>query len=169
MIQTTRLTLRQLEKQDWPLFLALHETPSVIELCFDKPSEEETRAKFDARIVPWDGSSQTSLCFCVINEAGEKVGVSGFTASNTATHEVGYLFLPQFQGKGYATEALRAVIDWAKQKQEIRAFCAVVSDGNDGSIKVLEKCGFQLEKSVPNAYQIGGKLYTDHHFSLNCK
>lgn len=45
---------------------------------------------------------------------------------------------------------------------------AVVSAGNRGSEKVLEKCGFKLVRVEPLAYEIAGVLLDDHHFLLDC-
>jgi len=63
---------------------------------------------------------------------------------------------------------LQAVLDYAASEHAVREFKAVVTEGNIGSEKVLEKCGFQLIEKQPDAYAIGGILYADHHYHLSC-
>jgi predicted acetyltransferase len=50
---------------------------------------------------------------------------------------------PQYRGKGYATEALRALLEEAK-KHKIETVIATVNEDNAASIKVIEKCGGKL-------------------------
>ncbi|CAM4392516.1 GNAT family N-acetyltransferase [Pseudoalteromonas ostreae] len=170
ILTTARLTLRLLTAADWPLFFTLHNDSQVIEKCFDKPSEAQIRAKFNERLKPWQPNSNQPLCM-VISESGsgKQVGVTGFTASQLAdTQEVGYLLLPEFYGRGYATESLDAFLTWSRRKFNIQLIKAVVSAGNIGSEKVLAKCGFKLVRVEPLAYEIGGVLFDDHHFLLTC-
>ena len=170
MLTTARLTLRLLTADDWPLFFALHINSQVIEKCFDKPPEAQIRAKFNERLKPWRPASNQPLCMVISeNSSGKQVGVTGFTASQLADiQEVGYLLLPEFYGRGYATESLNAFLTWAKGEFNIQLIKAVVSAGNIGSEKVLEKCGFKLVKVEPLAYEIGGVLIDDHYYLLDC-
>ncbi|MEM8743590.1 MAG: GNAT family N-acetyltransferase [Pseudomonadota bacterium] len=72
------------------------------------------------------------------------VGSAGFGVGDTGEHEVGYWIGEPFWGNGYATEAARAVIDYAFANRPIpllNSRCRVV---NEGSRRVLVKCGFQL-------------------------
>ena len=169
-LTTARLTLRLLNADDWPLFYTLRNDAQVIEKCFDKPSEAQLRAKFNERLKPWQPNSNSPLCLVIVETStGKEVGVTGFTSSTVPdSQEVGYLLLPNFHGRGYATESLQAVLDYAKSEHAVREFKAVVTEGNIGSEKVLEKCGFQLVDKQLDAYAIGGVLYTDHHFHLSC-
>ena len=59
--------------------------------------------------------------------------------------EVGYGILEEFQGRGCATEALKALLDWAFQDPCVTAVEAETDPDNRASQRVLEKCGF-----VPN-------------------
>ena len=55
--------------------------------------------------------------------------------------EAGWAFGADSWGKGYATEFMRAVFDWADDHKlgEIRC---IISPGNDASVRVAGKCGF---------------------------
>ena len=57
--------------------------------------------------------------------------------------EAGYVMGKEFQNKGYATEALKAALSFARKK-ELGKINAFVMSGNEASKRVLEKCGFSF-------------------------
>ncbi|NAX46684.1 GNAT family N-acetyltransferase [Photobacterium halotolerans] len=161
-LATQQLVLEPITETDWPLFKALHTIPAVIEKCFDAPSDDEIKAKFHSRLQTWTPESGAWLTLVIKEKAsGEKVGITGFFVDQGIA-EMGYLLMPEFYGKGYGTESLRAVIQWAEEALGLVLFRAVVTEGNIASERVLEKCGFRLQKKIPEAYEIGGELYADH-------
>ena len=68
---------------------------------------------------------------------------SGFPKPETGEAEIGYGILPQWQRQGFAVEAVEAMLPWMQTRREIRAFVAQTFPHLYGSIRVLEKCGFQ--------------------------
>ena len=164
-IQTDRLEMVQITADDWGLFQSLNQDPVVISLCFDEPLPEAMKESFESRLPTWNKSSGHWLCLTItLNDTGEKIGVTGFRITEGKA-EVGYLILPKHHGQGFGTESLKALIEWASEEQGIQSFSAIVTEGNVGSEKVLTKSGFSLTKVVPEAYEIGGKLYADHIYS----
>lgn len=164
-IQTDRLEMVQITADDWGLFQSLNQDPAVIRLCFDELPLEAIKESFESRLPLWNHSSEHWLCLTMtLKETREKIGVTGFRLTDGRA-EVGYLILPQFHGRGFGTESLKALIAWASEEQGIHSFGAIVTEGNVGSEKVLTKSGFSLTKVVPEAYEIGGKLYADHIYS----
>lgn len=88
------------------------------------------------------------LCWYLVHvdsETGKRtlIGSAGFTSRpvNGAV-AIGYSLLPQYYGKGYATEAVRALSDWAFDHPEVNKIIAEVFPENKSSIGVLEKSGF---------------------------
>ena len=57
------------------------------------------------------------------------------------------MFGESYWGKGYASEVLIALIQYHKTQSNIRTLYTGVESGNIASIKVLEKCGFELNES----------------------
>ena len=55
--------------------------------------------------------------------------------------EIGYTIFPSQRGRGYATEAVAALVDWAAQSIEVEAVLATIVRGNDASVRVLERVG----------------------------
>ena len=71
------------------------------------------------------------------------VGFAGFHGppDSVGRVEVGYEILPEFRGRGYAIEATRALLHWARD-QGARQFIAAIASGNDPSIGVAARLGF---------------------------
>ncbi|CAM3172156.1 GNAT family N-acetyltransferase [Vibrio rarus] len=169
IIETTRLTLKALTAEDWPLFYELHRNPLVTQLCFDPPSIEAMKQRFHCRLQAWNTQSTHWLCFVVNHRhSNESIGLTGFCMQDGVA-EVGYMFLPSFYGQGFATESLRGLLEWARERHAIDEFLATVTKGNVASEKVLLNSGFTFHQSIANAYCIGGNLYTDHIYRLSLK
>jgi len=58
------------------------------------------------------------------------------------TVEIGYSVLPRFQGHGYATEMVRALIDWAFAQPGVSRIVAETTEDNTPSVRLLNRLGF---------------------------
>jgi RimJ/RimL family protein N-acetyltransferase len=56
--------------------------------------------------------------------------------------ELGYMVLPAYRQRGYATEAVQAMIDWAHEERDIRAFVASIAPDNEPSLALVRRLGF---------------------------
>jgi RimJ/RimL family protein N-acetyltransferase len=163
-LYSERLYMRQITDNDWPLFLALHVDPQVIRYVCDAPTKSHTREKFEARLPQWMPNSAHWLCLVIFDiQTHNPLGVTGLKLefSNSSSAEVGYLLLQQYQGRGYGSESLQAVMTFARDVLGLRALKGVVTEGNHASCRMLEKCGFVLEQRQPRAYCINGQLFDD--------
>lgn len=72
------------------------------------------------------------------------IGFASFTGPPTAdeTVEIAYGIAPGYQGRGYATEAARALVAHAFATGKVRAICAHTLPEHNASTRVLQKCGF---------------------------
>ncbi|HEX4047037.1 MAG TPA: GNAT family N-acetyltransferase [Elusimicrobiota bacterium] len=71
------------------------------------------------------------------------VGIGGFKGvPASGAVEVGYSLLPEFQRKGYASEAVAALLDWAFAHSEVDRVLARTLPGLAPSIRLLERAGF---------------------------
>jgi ribosomal-protein-alanine N-acetyltransferase len=68
---------------------------------------------------------------------------SGLPQPDTGEAEIGYGILPAWQRQGFAPEAVVAMLPWLQSRREIRGFVAQTFPHLRGSIRVLEKTGFE--------------------------
>jgi len=75
---------------------------------------------------------------------GRFAGTVGFAGAPDADGvvQVGYSVVPELQGHGVATDALRAIVAWAFDHPEVRRVRAMIPPWNAPSIRVTEKVGF---------------------------
>ncbi|MEJ2766289.1 GNAT family N-acetyltransferase [Photobacterium sp. MCCC 1A19761] len=162
-LNTPQLHMRQIQPMDWSLFAELHQEPSVMKYVGDPLPLAELEMKFTSRLPPWQAGASHWLCLVVIEKDTQRaVGITGFLPDETVAGqaEVGFMLLPGHQGKGYGTALLSAVVGYARQIG-MTALTATVTEGNDASCRVLEKCGFAFVERIPDAYEIGGRPYAD--------
>lgn len=100
-------------------------------------TEMLTMAREHPESRPWYGA------WFIENTDGERVGELCFKGlSPDAITEIGYGILPELQGRGYATEAVKAVTQWALSQPDVRCITAETEANNAASQKVLAKAGF---------------------------
>ena len=83
------------------------------------------------------------IAYLITLRDGSIIGVCGVSQPKEQAPEIGYWLGAKFWGKGYATEAARAVIDHAFTDLEFEALQSAARVTNPASRRVLEKCGFQ--------------------------
>lgn len=63
--------------------------------------------------------------------------------ASTAVVEIGYGVDKAFRGRGFATEAVGALVDWGREREDVGSILAETLTANLLSRRVLEKCGFR--------------------------
>ncbi len=149
-LQTERLTLRGHRLEDFPHTAALWGDPRVTEFILETPaSREEAWARFLRYRGHW---SFLGYGYWAIFEkaTGAFVGEAGIgdfhrdlTPSLDGTPELGWVLASEHHGKGYATEAVRAIAAWSDEHfGRVRTAC-IIDPENIASIRVAEKNGFR--------------------------
>ncbi|WP_406158448.1 GNAT family N-acetyltransferase [Streptomyces canus] len=80
----------------------------------------------------------------VRREDGRAIGGIGFHGApdEDGRAEVGYDLAESARGQGYATEALRALSDWALARDDVRSLCATIEPDNAASQRVIARAGY---------------------------
>lgn len=161
-ISTPRLTLSLFQFSDWSFFQRLRESPEVMRYMGDIAPAKDTRLLFARRLA-----AQHTF---VIREHNNPtpLGDIGLQISHIYPHEadLGYALMPHAQGKGIASEAVRAVCQYALEQAGVTAINAYVLAENKGSIRVLEKTGFVRTQVLEKAYEINGVAHDDWVYRL---
>ncbi|MDH6631854.1 UNVERIFIED_ORG: RimJ/RimL family protein N-acetyltransferase [Lelliottia amnigena] len=163
-ITTPRLQLSPFKPSDWAFFRSLREDRAIMRYMAAIAPEKETRRLFAIRLA----APHTFVIRAHGNDT--PLGDIGLQISAKFREEadIGYTVIPQAQGKGYASEALRAVCDYAFSQAGVKAINAYVLADNAGSVRVLEKQGFVRTQVLAKAYEIDGVHYDDWVYRLEC-
>jgi len=84
-----------------------------------------------------------------LTESKTPIGIVTFLKKNYLDHfDIGFAFLPQFTGQGYALEATTAILHKLKQDPNHQTVLATTVPSNVNSIKLLTKMGFKFDKEI---------------------
>lgn len=149
MISTERLELRWPAHEDAEFFLRLLNERSFIDNIADRGVRTIGDAKLyiDKLLVQFQKYNHGF--FLVTDKSGTRIGMCGIIRrENLPDPDVGFAFLPEYTGKGYAYEAARAVMERGMKEWGIRRISAIVSPTNFRSINLLKKLGLVYEKNL---------------------
>jgi RimJ/RimL family protein N-acetyltransferase len=80
---------------------------------------------------------------------GTPIGMCGLVRREVLDHpDVGYAFLPEYWSQGYAFEAARAVMVYAREGLKLGMILAIVSPDNESSIRLLNRLGLRFERTL---------------------
>jgi ribosomal-protein-alanine N-acetyltransferase len=82
------------------------------------------------------------------------IGMGGIVSKNDIHRlngEIGYWLGQKYWGKGYATEAVKLITDYAFEKLKLHRVYAGIFETNKASMKVLEKAGYKLEAVIKSS------------------
>lgn len=149
-IETERLLLRPLLATDSEPFFVMDSDPRVQRFVGNKPVTEIAQIHGAIKSIQQQykdfGVGRWAV---ILKETNEFIGWSGlkFITESINGHkdfyEIGYRFIPKHWGKGYATEAGNAFIDYGFNELNVDAIYAYADKGNSDSHHVLEKLGMQ--------------------------
>lgn len=142
------MVLRTIEAGDAALQDKLLNTPAVMARLGGVKELHEIEAKH-AKSMQLYAREGFSFLFMIEKDSGEMVGHCGIKrvdnplASNIGDHEVGWLVREDRWRRGYAEEAMHAVLDWAFTRVGAPHVLALTSQANIGSWKLMEKLGME--------------------------
>lgn len=157
VIETANLKLVPYTPQQ---LLALIEAPETFQERVGFPAAEglraflvsdEVPAEFVSTLRSGSDADPWTYGFAVIHREGKSViGTGAFKGppDESGMVEIAYGIVPKFEGRGYATEVSRALIDFALQFEQVRLIRAHTLPFNNASTRVLAKCGFQYVGQV---------------------
>lgn len=110
---------------------------------------------------------KNEFCFC-LKETGKVIGAGSITyRTEYDAYELGYNLNRKFWGMGYATEAAKAMIQWAYENMDARVFLARHANANKASGNVITKCGFQFERYGQYSRYDGSEVFEASYYSLH--
>jgi len=149
-LHTGRLLLRGHRPDDFADCFAMWSDPAVTRFIGGRPfTEEEVWARFLRYAGHWH---VLGFGFWVVEECstGRFAGEVGFAnlkrdiqPSLDEYPELGWVLASEFHGRGYATEAVSAALDWGRVNLPAKTTACIIHPANAASLRVAEKCGFR--------------------------
>lgn len=140
-LQTARLILRRPRPEDSKAIAALANDIRIAQNTVRLPYPY-TLSDAHAWLRTTDGKTSAAI-YLVTLAQGTVIGVCGVEPGGDRGTELGYWLGTHYWGQGYATEAARAVIDYAFAELGCEELQSGARISNPASRRVLEKCGFQ--------------------------
>lgn len=145
IIETERLLLRNFTSEDAELVFVLNQDPAVTRYTGD-PVRDTAHAQqiLEQIILPQYALYNHGRWAVLIKEDLEFIGWCGLkTRPERNEIDLGYRFMQKTWGKGYATEAAYASLQYGFQKLGIARIVGRAMPENAPSVRVLEKCNMQ--------------------------
>ena len=149
-LQTSRLLLRRFCPDDLDLFAEFFQNESFIRFSTGNFPRERVAELID-KIIGWDRDHLPSQFVVIVRETDTPIGYCGFfhqMVDEKPEIEIGYRLHPDFWGKGFATEAARAVRDHGFTEWKFDRLISLIHPDNAASRRVAEKNGMTLEKET---------------------
>ncbi|EIV8504280.1 GNAT family N-acetyltransferase [Vibrio parahaemolyticus] len=163
-LTTERLILRLVSVDDAPFILDLYNHPDFYRFVGDKQmrTDYEAARYIKENMLRMEEKKGVSLLVVEDKQTKQPLGISGLVKRDTLNaYDIGYGFLPSAYGQGFAIEAAKAVVEYAKQAMQLSQLVAITNNDNIRSISLLKKLGFEFER-VEQQYDNGRtlELYT---------
>jgi RimJ/RimL family protein N-acetyltransferase len=150
-IETERLILRALTLDDFDRYAAIWQNEALVRYISGKPVPREASW---SRLIRTEGHWQLlGFGFWAVEEkaSGLLIGEAGFQDMHRAFEpsiegslETGWGLLPEYHGKGYASEALSAAMAWAAKAHPHLSYSCIINPANVPSLRLADKLGFKV-------------------------
>lgn len=170
VITTPRLVLRDFNEEDWR---AVHEYATDLEVVRYMPwgpnSEKETSAFIERVLAAQDERPRTKFEFAVtLGESGTLIGGCGIRVASKRDRSanMGYCLRRDAWGRGYATEAAAAVLEFGFDVLNSHRIFATCDTENLASARVLEKVGMRREGHFREDTRIRGRWRDSYLYAV---
>ncbi|GAA1927686.1 GNAT family N-acetyltransferase [Streptomyces durmitorensis] len=158
LILTPRLVLRRWRESDIAPMTAINSDPDVMRWIGDGSvhDEEQTRST----MARWEHGWETEgfgLFAVEVRATGELAGFTGLSVPHYLPEvlpavEIGWRLGRSFWGRGLATEAARAALDFGFADRGLERVVSIAQVGNDASERIMNKLGMRVERATLDPY-----------------
>ena len=149
-IETDRLLLRPFAESDLDALANILARPDVMRYLYEEPRTRQEVAAVLAQRVTMNTLEQQgdNLMLAIeVKDTGTMIGSANltWTSQEHAQGEVGYTLHPDHQGRGYASESVRAIMDYGFREIDLHRIVGCCDDRNEASQRLLERVGMRRE------------------------
>lgn len=148
--ETERLLIRRLALSDSSFIITLLNQRSFIDNIRDTGVRTVSDAEIYLQNGPLKSYATHNFGLSLVSlKDGTPIGMCGLIKRDTLPDvDIGFAFLPEHTGRGYATESAKALMAHAENDLKLKRLVAITSLTNKDSMNVLLKLGFSLEKKI---------------------
>jgi len=163
ILHTERLVLREFTADDWAATFA-YQTDARYLRFYERETVTERQAQAMVYMfILWQGEkprshAQLAITLAQTGELIGNVGVRRETAEEPVA-DMGFELSPEHWGRGYASEAARAMVDWGFGDWGLERIHAHCVSENTASSRVLERAGLRLEARLRDHQYFKGRFW----------
>lgn len=169
-ITTERLVLRKFQPDDLAAYAAYRTREDVYRYLYAAPSTGRALEEKFAKLLdaPFENDGDDFRLAVTRKEDGELIGdVMLKLASKAALQaEVGYVFHPDYSGRGYATEAVSAMISTGFEAWGFHRIFARLDSRNKGSVSIVERLGLRREAHLVENDRFNGEWGDEYVYAV---
>ena len=144
VIKTERLKLKSPQMDDGVGLTELINDKSVVKWLSDIPFPYTVRHAEEFIERAQEKALKNESYNFMIFQNNKMIGGIGLTEFRKRSCELGYWLGKKYWGNGFATEAVNGILDFGFNNLKRKEIYAAYKLGNEGSKRVLKKCGFQF-------------------------
>jgi len=151
ILKTERLLLRRMTPHDHDFILELLNGPKWIKYIGNRNVDTFAKARdyLETRIIPSYEALGFGFYIMERLEDQVRVGNCGLTYREGMDYaDIGFSLLEQYEGKGYAYEAAKAVLSYGFKMHKLEHIEAITTKGNQRSLHLLRKLGMHYKKMI---------------------
>jgi RimJ/RimL family protein N-acetyltransferase len=151
ILETDRLTLRQFTLNDTAFIIKLLNSPGWLEFIGDRNVTTREQAENYLLSGPLKSYHENGFGLYLVELKHDKtpIGMCGLLKRDYLENpDIGFAFLPEKMGMGYAFEIAKATIAYSKETLQVPHVLAITMHTNKSSINLLEKVGLTFLKMV---------------------
>ncbi|MCY8302903.1 GNAT family N-acetyltransferase [Bacillus spizizenii] len=162
-IATKRLLIREFEFKDWQ---AVYEYTSDINVM--KYIPEGVFSKEDAKeFVNKNRGDNAEKFPVVLRDENFLIGhIVFYKYFGEHTYEIGWVFNPKYQNRGYASEAARAILEYGFREMNLQRIIATCQPENIPSYRVMEKIGMRREGFFKKCIPKSNEWWDEYYYAI---
>jgi ribosomal-protein-alanine N-acetyltransferase len=169
VVETERLILDEVNDGDVKEVFELRSNPETMKYIPRPLVKDHEDAMEHIKMIKEKIENNTGINWAIrLKDNSKLLGIIGFYRLQPENYraEIGYIILPEFQGKGLVPEAVTRLIKFGFEDLRLHSIEAVIDPENYASEKVLQKCGFTKEAHLREAEFYEGKFLDKVIYSL---
>lgn len=169
ILESERLRFRKLTNEDAPEILALRGNPETMKFIPRPLTTNIDEALAHIKTINDKIDENLDINWAVTEKGSDKcIGIMGFYRTQPEHYrtELGYMITPKHNGKGYVTEAVKTLLNYAFNTLNFHSIEAVIDSRHVASERVLQKNGFVREAHFKENFYYNNEFTDTVIFSL---